>query len=321
MDTISNGNLYHPSYNKCTHGHEHSKRGEEVTSATDVQCKSVSFLYSYPSDRVRPKNAELDRFQYSAKNSNGVSCPGVVLLVDSTDPLIVGSTFDYAAEDWLISHNNNENQAHWDRSSMGPMINRYVHGTEDRIDVNAVGSDTTLWNFVAPAKFLGSHVRGGMAVAYGGILSFVLSSAAGDFSRLNHGHDGTSGSLAVVRIECPSCRNEGPGRTDRGIQLIYPMSALPSAFDGTTTKIEIGLTESSGWLKDSENSNVAWQAPSQNEFVQVLKRFGSLEILGDYTRYYESVILDRVRIEPGPPGSILPDDSHQFLHYEDSCTF
>jgi hypothetical protein len=319
-DNVENGNLYHPSYNYCR-GRGHSKRGDEIIGASDVQCtKKASFLYSFPSDRVRPKNSELDRFQYVAKNSQGISCPGVVLLVDATDPLIVASTFDFNSEDWSISSNGAESSSQWDRSSMGPHLNRYIHGTDNRIDVNAMGSDTEQWAFVAPSKFLGSQVRGGMAVSYGGKLSFVLSSAAGDFSKLNHGHDGTSGSLPVVRIECPSCRNEGPGRTDRGIQLIYPMSALSSYFDGTTTTIEIDLSESSGWLKDSENSNVQWQAPSQNEFVQVLKRFSTLEILGDYTRYYESVILDRVRIEPGPTGVVLPDDSHEFLHFEDACS-
>lgn len=319
LETVSNGELYEPSYNYCKYGYEPGKRGSAVSGATDVTCTSRSFLYNYPSEKILPRG-ELDRFRFVTMNDKyGVSCPGVVHLVDASNPLLVESAFDVDDEGWTLSDNSQNTNAVWDRSSIGPKLNRYVHGTEDWIDLNARHADNVLWFFDAPSKFLGSKTSGGMAGAYGGTLRFVLSSASGDFTQLNQGHDGTSGSLPVVRIECETCRNEGPQRTDRGIQLVYPMSKLSSSFDGSTTNIVISLTETSGWLKDSENSQIEWTPPTQNEFVQVLKRFSRLQILGDYTVHYESVLLDTVRLEPGPPGSVLPESSHEFMHYEDAC--
>jgi len=325
LETVSHGNLYFPSYNYCKYKHQPSKRGSLVTGAADAPCPRPSFLYHYPSDRVLPKG-ELDRFRFITRSRKyGDSCAGVVHFVDASNPLLVSSTFDMNAESWTVVHNKGHggsDQAIWDRSSIGADINRYVHGTEGWIDLNAHKSDKVLWFFSAPSKFLGNHVRGGMAGAYNGILRFVLSSASGDFrsSNLNHGHDGTSDSLPVVRIECDRCRNEGPERTDRGIQLVFPLSALSLPFDGSTRTIQIRLRENSGWLKDSENSQIEWTPPTQNEFVQVLKRFSALKILGDYTKHHESILLDSVRLEPGPPGSVLPESSHEFMHFEDSCT-
>lgn len=313
LETVSQGEMYLPSYNYCKYKHQPSKRGNRVTGAVDVTCSRPSFLYHYPADKVLPKG-ELDRFRFITRSSKyGDSCVGVVHLVDSSDPLLVASTFDLNAESWtLVNYSpTSAGLATWDRSSIGRDINRYVHGTENWIDHDAQRSDKMLWYFGAPSKFLGNQVNGGMAGAYNGVLRFVLSSASGDFrtSNLNNGHDGTPDTLPVVRIECPTCRNEGPARRDKGIQLIFPMSALASPFDGSTTSISIRLNESSGWLKDSENSQIDWTKPTQNEFVQVLKRFSSLQILGDYTRQYESILLDSVRLEPGLPGAVLPESS------------
>jgi len=85
-------------------------------------------------------------------------------------------------------------------------------------------------------------------------------------------------------------------------------------------EVSISLDETQ-WLKDSENSQVSWCNPTQNEFIQVLKRFSRLSILGDYTRQHETVLLDTVRLEPPlhAKGSVLPESAHAFMHFEDQC--
>lgn len=338
LSTVSNGALYLPSHNYCKYGYEPSKRGAQVTAPTDLNCHSPALLYNFPASKVLPKG-ELDRFSFSIDSTtHGTSCPGVVHFVDAGDPLLVASEFLTDAEGWTLTGNSRSSTAVWDKSSIGSQVNRYVHGTEGWIDLDAGRTDRALWFFNAPSKFLGISIAGGMAGAYGGTLRFVLSSASGDFSagHLNSGHDGTADTLPVVRIDCATCRNEGildpdapgscqdgdrPIRRDQGIQLIFPLSALTHQFDGSTTEISIVLNEKSGWLKDSENSQVSWCRPTQNEFIQVLKRFSGLSILGDYTRHYESILLDTVRLEPvlGSRGSVLPESAHQFMHFEDQC--
>jgi len=336
LDTVSNGALYLPSYNYCKYGHQPSKRGSDVAGPATITCHSPSLLYNFPSNQVLPRG-ELDRFSYVVQSAtHGRSCPGVVNFVDSSDPLLVASEFLTSADGWSVEGNCASSRAVWDPTSSGPLMNRYVHGTECSIDLDAGRTDKMLWFFQAPSKFLGNGIKGGMAMAYRGTLRFTLSSASGDFSNLNSGHDGTSGSLPVVRIECETCRNEGitppscedtgrprPVRRDRGITLVFPFESLSHSFISTTMgtmEVSISLDETQ-WLKDSENSQVSWCNPTQNEFIQVLKRFSRLSILGDYTRQHETVLLDTVRLEPPlhAKGSVLPESAHAFMHFEDQC--
>jgi len=333
---VSNGALFLPSYNYCKYGHQPSKRGSLVTAPVAITCNNPSLLYNFPSNQVLPR-AELDRFTYVVESStHGRSCPGVVHFVYSIETLLVASEFLTSADGWTIEGNCATAKAVWDPTSSGPLMNRYVHSTECSIDLDAGRTDKMLWFFKAPSKFLGNSITGGMAGAYRGTLRFTLSSASGDFSLLNSGHDGTSNTLPVVRIECSTCRNEGiipascqngararPIRRDRGIQLVYPFEKLRYNFEGTSMgiiEISIPLDETH-WLKDSENSQQPWCNPTQNEFIQVLKRYSSLSILGDYTRHHETILLDTVRVEPPlhSSGSILPESAHTFMHFEDQC--
>jgi hypothetical protein len=101
----------------------------------------------------------------------------------------------------------------------------------------------------------------------------------------------------VIVLECSSCT--GPtGTSGSGIRLAFPANSLPlqTAFDGNATKFTIPLREDAGWLKDSQNTLVAWSKPSKCDFIQVLSRLSALRILGDWTVWYESVALDEVMI-------------------------
>lgn len=63
--------------------------------------------------------------------------------------------------------------------------------------------------------------------------------------------------------------------------------------DGQPRTYSIPLVESV-WRKDPKNTLLAWNPPTQCEFVEVLGGITSLRILGDQTKWYESVAIDSV---------------------------
>ncbi len=73
--------------------------------------------------------------------------------------------------------------------------------------------------------------------------------------------------------------------------VIFPM-------DGKPRVVSVPLLESA-WRKDPKNTLMPWTAPSQCEMVEVLGDISSLRILGDQTKWYESVAIDRVSYSVG----------------------
>lgn len=91
------------------------------------------------------------------------------------------------------------------------------------------------------------------------------------------------------------------GPVTKGVRLVYPLATMlkkQKLFnDGSSTStIELLLKETSGWLIDPQNTLAAWKAPTTCQFIQVLSSLSSLNILGDFTTWYETVALDNVRI-------------------------
>jgi hypothetical protein len=165
-------------------------------------------------------------------------------------------------------------------------LNYYISGTDDIINVDSSSSpDQSLWYFEAPSKYYGNH-----GISYGGTISFAVGSFSGDFSALN------SDSTNVIILECESC--DGPVR--KGITLGYNIGTLKRSpngpFNGTPMTISVPLHESSGWVKDSQNSLKSWTKPSKCDMIQVLSRLSKIMILGDWTRWYETVAIDNVQI-------------------------
>ena len=95
---------------------------------------------------------------------------------------ITGSSFFLDSEGWTISGNKVAGPAAFESYSRGPLLNRYILGTDDIVDVpsNGVAGDRALWYFEAPSKY-----RGNFGISYGGQLSFNIGGFAGDFSKLN----------------------------------------------------------------------------------------------------------------------------------------
>lgn len=107
--------------------------------------------------------------------------PGTVTLVPPSGA-IVGSSFLLSNEDWTIEGNKAASySAGYEPYSRGALLNHYILGTEDKVNVRASGAaDQSLWYFVAPSKFLGN-----VGISYGGQLQFSLSAFSGDFTKGN----------------------------------------------------------------------------------------------------------------------------------------
>jgi hypothetical protein len=92
----------------------------------------------------------------------------------------------------------------------------------------------------------------------------------------------------------------------KGITLIFPLStalqATPFSRDGTT--FTLSLTEGAGWLKDPQNVLKKWTVPTRCDLLQVLSRLSSVDILGDWTTWYETMALDSVQIQNTNAGKI-----------------
>jgi hypothetical protein len=158
--------------------------------------------------------------------------------------------------------------------------------------------DASLWYFVAPSHFLGNKVA-----AYGGSLTFVAGSLAGDFSNPS-ALTSHAGAAPLITLECNGCAG------GLGIRLGYFPSDAASLLDGKTKKFSIPLT-ASAWLRDPRNSLARWAPVSDCEFVRVLEGLSGLAILGDWTSWYETVAIDDVALMvqqpwPGIPKACYP---------------
>lgn len=275
----SAGSLYQLSQVFNDYGYE-PKRGSSVTSNTVVSGSNQRIIYSPPPNRNAPVG-KWASFTYTVTDGTTTSHQGIVSLV-SSDRVLVGSRFDNNAEGWSIDNNGVGGAGVFYEPTSRGALNHYIWSRDTNINVNTPGgSDKDQWMFRAPSKFLGNQV-----IAYGGAISFWMSSASGDFaaSNRNSGDD-------LIELVCTSCASQ------KGIRLVRRMSQ-GTVFNGSPTFISIPLVESS-WLKDSKNTLVPFAAPTACELAEVLEGLTSFRILGDFTKWYESVSIDKVEISHG----------------------
>jgi len=177
----------------------------------------------------------------------------------------------------------------YEPSTRGQGMQYYIHYTDQDVKTTEEGSDQKNWYFSAPSKFLGHQ-----GIMFGGKLKFTLSASTGDFSpaNLNSNRD-------LVVLECEKCDQ------NKGMRLVYQMEANHVNFDGRTTTFEVPLTEKN-WLKDPKNVLLDWSAPADCELIEVLSHLTSLNILGDHTRWFETVSLDDVSLQVATTTTELP---------------
>lgn len=180
------GSLYQLSQVYSQYGYE-PKAGTDIskiTSSTMVTGSNNRVYYKRPSpDAVT--NSKWGSFAFKTVSDVGVeSYEGTVTLVPPSGA-IVGSDFLFSNEDWSIRGNRVPSMATHEAYSRGTMLNHYVVGMDDTINIPAGRSDSndlSLWYFEAPAKF-----HGNFGISYGGSLDFTLGAFSGDFSKQNSG--------------------------------------------------------------------------------------------------------------------------------------
>mmetsp|Transcript_14714 Transcript_14714/g.18816 ORF Transcript_14714/g.18816 Transcript_14714/m.18816 type:complete len:377 (-) Transcript_14714:136-1266(-) len=273
----SSGTLYQLSQVYSTHGYE-PKLGTQITSAgTKVTGSKNRIVYVRPSvDAVNYD--KWATFTYSVSDGPSVSESGTVTLVPPTG-VLVGSNFLLGDEQWKITGNKAAmGVVTYEAGSRG-LLNHYIHGTDDLLNIyKASGDDAALWYFTAPSPFLGNQ-----GIAYGGQLTFTLSAHAGDFSSGN-----MNSNVHLVEMHCAKCA------VNTGVTISFPLSAVSGGFAGSDKTFSLVLNEKSGWLKDPENTLKTWSAPTKCEFIELLSGLTRLKILGDFTKWYESVSIDNV---------------------------
>lgn len=281
------GKLYQLSNIYSKYGYDPVAGVEIAAPGTRVTGSRNRVVYKRPPSDVEAYGA-WDTFKYTVHDGSATSQEGTIWLLPPSR-IVVGSDFTRSSEEWTITGDTASNTAvTYEATSRGSM-NRFIHGTDGLIQIDATSDscDQSRWSFSAPAAFLGHQ-----GVAYGGALSFSLSSFSGDFSP-----EKAAPGLHLVEMECATCEKNA------GVTLAFPASAA-AAFTGTTAAYRVPLTETGGWLKDPENTLAAWEVPSKCLMMEVLAGLSALRIAGDFTCWYETVALDNVALSA--PASQLP---------------
>lgn len=272
------GLLYQVSQVYAIHSYD-PKSGDPITLInTAVNSLENKIIYKYPTNRPRRKG-RIARFTYKMRSANGESNEAIVDILDNNKAEVV-SDFNLNDEGWKIINNNGDG-VHYERSRRG-LLNHYIYGSDKYIDSNSNdGSERSfdsLWYFQSPNKFSGNFI-----LAYGGYIEFTISSAAGDFNNLN------TNVYQVRMISKTSTRYT----RDKEETLLYK-----GDYNGDTKRVRIPLTEQN-WKIDTHNSNKLPADLSLCHLVEVLSKLDRIEILGDYTKWYESIALDDISIIAG----------------------
>ena len=299
--TTSGGALYKINSNYVKHGANHpfKTKGEAPISSAMLpytldSTDGIRLVYARVEGERRSTAGVLDVFTYTVDDGTSTSLAGTITILSEGSKKLVSSSFDGDDEGWKIEGNRLKNSVNYENSSRGKELNHYVFGTDDSItssNTDSSSPDTSLWRFVAPSKF-----HGNFATGYNGNLKFTVSSFSGDFSanNLNYDNSGNTNSLSntvkpntsnhLVKIHCKTCK------VNTGVTIAYP---FPQDYTGKTKVFDLLMNENN-WLIDPENSLTLWSAPTKCEFLEVLSSMSSLSILGDFTRWYESIAIDDV---------------------------
>lgn len=264
------------------HGYE-PKRGMAVKANSVVTGSKNRIVFTPPQNLLAP-TGKWTQFTYTVNDGETTSNTGIVTLV-SKDRVTVGSTFTSGLEGWTtVSNGNGGVGSTYEQSSRGS-LSYYMYSTDDEINVDkTTGDDLMQWYFKAPSKFLGKQ-----QINYGGKLEFHMAASSGDFSSKN-----MNSQLDLVYLECATC-DQG-----NGITLVRRLDSTLT-FDGKPKTFSLTLDEKtkSGWLKDPKNTLLKWKSPNQCEFIEVLNGLSGIRILGDFTRWYESVGIDNIHFVAG----------------------
>lgn len=297
------GSLWQLSQVFSTHGYAPmTTTSSRITTTGAVVTGSQHRIVYKPQPGRMPPNGEWDHFEYTVHDGALASGKGR-FVVTGADKDLVKSDFTADTEQWAVVNNGNGGVGvvH-EPSSRGALLRYFVFSVEDEMNIDANGNDRNLWYFQAPAKFHGFRVH-----AYGGSLDFTLAAFSGDFTQENLNHQGflegldgkAPADLAV--LECRSCAQHA------GVQLVW---RADGAFTGEVREFSLPLTEKAGWLINPKNDLLEWVKPDKCTFIEVLSNLSRVKILGDFTKWHESVGLDNVKLTSGKGEIAKPKHLH-----------
>ncbi|GMI32407.1 hypothetical protein TrCOL_g8022 [Triparma columacea] len=282
------GKVYQLSDVYSKYGYD-PKVGTEITSVNTVVTDSkMRVLYVRPTPD-RELSGDFARFEYTVSDGTtgtAASSAGTVVVLGPSKN-VVGSDFSSSNDGWTIEGNRVAGTAATYEASSRGSLNHYIYATDDSLNMQS-DTDKDLWYFSAPSSFLGWQ-----GAVYGGTMEFTLSSFSGDFSAAN-----LNSQSYLVELYCSKCA------TNTGVTISYPLSA--TSFDGTTKTFSISMKETGGWLRDPENTLQAWTVPTKCDFIEVLSGLTHVKILGDFTKWYESVSIDNVSFKKSNAKSNIP---------------
>lgn len=297
------GTLNQLSQPYSSYGYE-PKSGNLITGQSTpitITGSANRFVYKPPNNKKQPEDRwgwlewqAYDGTSYSTK-------PGIIALL-APGNILVRSSFTFDTEAWAITSNGAGGVGTSHSASSRGLLNHYITSKDDEINISpSSGDDTRLWYFVAPSKFLASSTTNPTnLLAFGGSLQFTMSSQAGDFSVTN-----LNSNVPLVVMECATCGN------GMGIRLVRTLGENGLVFDGKEKVFNIPFTTSSTmaangivWKKDSRSTLIDFTETNDCELIEVLNGLSSLKILGDFTKWHESVSLDDVKMVAGHPVTI-----------------
>ena len=303
-DSQNCGSHHQLSQPYSAYGYE-PKIGSAITDAsTTITGSGNRLVYTPPKNKKAPE----DRWgwlEWQANDGSSSSTkPGIVALL-APGNLLVQSSFTFGTDGWFVTSNGAGGVSTSHSPSSRGLLNHYIYSRDDEINVDpSTGKDTRLWYFVAPSKFLASALTNPTnMLAFGGSLTFTISSQAGDFSPGN-----MNTNVPFVVMECATC-NSGMGI--RLLRMFGEAAAGGLPFDGTERQMTVPLTTSTTnaangvlWLKDSKSTLIPNTETNDCELIEVLNGLSKLSILGDFTKWHESVSIDDVQLVAGHPVTI-----------------
>lgn len=253
------------------------KQGSPVEKGKGVADTRMRRVLYVPPPTMLPEG-KWGTFQYTVSDETLESAIGIVYVLPP-HLTIVSSTFGQTErlDGWTVEGDKNSAKIGHDSFRRG-RLNNYVYFSEDTIEGPSAPNvkDAKRWRFVAPKKF-----RTNLIGAYGGSLSFDLAAFAGDFSASNLNKD-----VPLVRLECRTCNlNRGITLETRGIN-----------FSGSETHFDVKLLATAEWFKDPKNTLLKWPKPTACEMAEVLENISHISIAGDFTKWYETVAIDNVKV-------------------------
>jgi len=155
--------------------------------------------------------------------------------------------------------------------SLNGIMSNYIVGHDKIINIDSKRKDDSeLWYF-------SKNFPSNYSLTNPSILSFMMTSIAGDFRKLNNENSTISALIKIIN-----------NVSDK--HIIFPVSHLINKYNGTMQTFIIPMV-AEVWL-----NGVNYTQSSRKYFLDVLKNVTQIDILGDWTQGNETMCLDNVVI-------------------------